>query len=110
MKLITKEIEKRLQAHPIKSTETKKEDDIQVLVKFFTPWSSWTWFVTEAEWLEDQKTWEFFGLVVGHEVELGYFWLSELEGVTGPFGLKIERDMHFDPKTTLAEVRKNLKR
>jgi hypothetical protein len=38
----------------------------------------------------------FFGLVEGHEKELGYFNLSELQSVKGPFGLKIERDMHFD--------------
>jgi len=40
---------------------------------------------------------EFFGLVKGFEEEFGYFTLSELEGVTGPMGLKIERDLYFKP-------------
>lgn len=42
-------------------------------VKFFTPDSNWTWYATEFDG-EDI----FFGLVVGLEVELGYFSLSEL--------------------------------
>ena len=40
-----------------------------------------------------------FGLVDGHEKELGYFSLKELESVRGPFGLPIERDIHWQPKT-----------
>jgi len=62
-------------------------------VKFFTPWTNWTWYVTEY----NPETRIFFGLVVGHEVELGYFSLDEIESVRGPFGLRIERDMHFKP-------------
>ena len=38
-------------------------------------------------------------LVVGFEVELGYFALSELNAVWGPFGLPIERDLYYEPKT-----------
>jgi hypothetical protein len=62
--------------------------------KFFTPDSSWTWWATEFVG-EDI----FFGLVHGHCKELGYFSLSELEGVTGPMGLPLERDLHWQPKT-----------
>lgn len=43
------------------------------------------------------------GLVDGFFEELGYFTLSELESVQGPFGLGIERDKHFKPKP-LSEV------
>ena len=73
----------------------------QALVKFFTPDSSWTWYASEFDG-EDI----FFGLVIGHAVELGYFSLSELESVQGPLGLAIERDLHFDPKT-LEELREH---
>ena len=38
-------------------------------------------------------------MVEGHEKELGYFHLSELERVRGPLGLPIERDMHWRAKT-----------
>ena len=45
----------------------------------------------------------FFGLVDGHVNELGYFSLAEIEEVTGPMGLPIERDLYFKP-TTLQEI------
>jgi hypothetical protein len=62
-------------------------------VKFFTPDSNWTWYASEFDG-EDI----FFGLVVGFEMELGYFSLSELESVRGPLGLPIERDRWFEPR------------
>jgi hypothetical protein len=46
----------------------------------------------------------FFGLVIGLEIEFGYFSLSELQSVKGPLGLPIERDLHFEPKS-LRELR-----
>jgi hypothetical protein len=69
-------------------------------VKFFTPDSNWTWYATEF----DGET-IFFGLVQGHEEELGYFSLAELESTTGPLGLPIERDLHFKP-TPIAQLRR----
>jgi hypothetical protein len=71
----------------------------QALVKFFTPDSSWTWYGSE---FDDKDI--FFGLVIGHEAEFGYFSLSELESVCGPLNLPIERDLHFEPKS-LEELR-----
>ena len=73
----------------------------QALVKFFTPDSNWTWYASEFNG-EDI----FFGLVIGHEVELGYFSLSELESVRGPMNLPIERDLHFETKS-LEELREH---
>lgn len=67
------------------------------LVKFFTPDSDWTWYASEFD-AEDI----FFGLVSGFEVELGYFSLSELEEVRGPFGLPIERDLYYKAQTLAA--------
>ena len=37
-------------------------------VKFFTPWTTWTWFASKY----DPENRSFFGVVVGHERELGY--------------------------------------
>ena len=72
----------------------EKGMDAQAAVKFFTPDSNWTWYATEFDG-EDL----FFGLVVGFEIELGYFSLSELETAKGALGLPIERDLHFEPHT-----------
>jgi hypothetical protein len=74
-----------------------------VHAKFFTPDSSWTWFVTEGQ--EDEGDFRFFGYVVGFEGEWGYFVLSELESARGGLGLPIERDLHFTPRP-FSEVRK----
>lgn len=93
MKLMTKEIEKKLEKHPIYSQDGKgKEAD--VLCKFFTPWSNWSWYVLEGEKQEDGD-WYLYGYTVSDFSEFGYFMLSDLENVRGPFGLKIERDMYF---------------
>ena len=92
-KLITAANVRDFNKFPFRSQE--KIENPKILVKFFCPWNQWTWFVTEAEKQEDGD-WLFFGLVEGQEKELGYFALSELASVRGRFGLKIERDMHFE--------------
>jgi hypothetical protein len=65
----------------------------KAVVKYFTPDSNWTWYASE---FDGDDT--FFGLVIGHEVEFGYFSLSELKSARGPMGLPVERDRYFDPK------------
>ena len=90
MKLITKEIERKIPA--LYSTEGS--DNQRGVVKFFTPWAGWTWYVIEGERQEDGD-WLFFGLVEGLETEYGYFLLSELAGLRGPGGLKVERDRYY---------------
>jgi hypothetical protein len=90
MKLLTQEIRKKL---PKLREQEAKGGDAVVYVKFFTPWSSWTWYATE---FDGEDT--FFGLVDGHEKELGYFSLSELQSLRGPLGLSIERDLYWQPK------------
>jgi hypothetical protein len=73
--------------------------DALAQVKFFTPDSSWSWFASEFNGDDI-----LFGLVVGLEIEFGYFSISELQSVRGPLGLPIERDLHFEPKS-LRELR-----
>ena len=99
MKMLTKENRKNLP--PLYSQDGRGYDAI-AHVKFFTPWSNWTWWATEGSPVLDddgnETDFEFFGLVSGFEKELGYFRLSELESVTGFAGLKIERDRYFTPQ------------
>ena len=108
MELLTEELQRLLP--PIHSDATVAQ------VKYFTPWSNWTWYASEASAeladgsevsLQDARAAErvdviFFGLVYGLEKEYGYFRLSELASVKGPFELGIERDLHFRP-TPLAD-------
>ena len=89
--LVPDEVARRLPA--LYSQEGQGEDAI-AQVKFFTPWTNWTWYASEY----DPEQRRCFGVVVGHERELGYFSLGELEAIRGPGGLRIERDLHWKPK------------
>ena len=73
------------------------------MVKFFTPDSNWQWYASEFDG-EDV----FFGLVIGHFVELGYFSLAELRSVRGPLGLPVERALDFKA-TPLEDLREHYK-
>jgi hypothetical protein len=101
MNLLTKEILKKLP--PLHSQEGKNPEDIKIVVKFFAPLSSWTWYATEF----DGAT--FFGWVKGSvESEMGYFSLEELESCSAfyqkKFGVGIERDLYWSDEHTLKEV------
>jgi len=100
MKLLTKEIRKKLP--PLYAQESKGGKAV-VYLKLFTPDSSWSWYVTEGSPIKDDSgnevDFHFFGLVDGHDKELGYVALSELQSVRGPMGLPIERDLHWQPRT-----------
>ena len=130
MKLITKTIAQKL--------PRLYEGGRTAYVKFFTPWTGWTWYGCEANAFIEYEDGEqeevglretevdvcdlwnarkkgvfltgvmgkqtkglrildirFFGFVEGLENEWGYFSLAELEKVRGPFGWRIERDVHF---------------
>ena len=103
MKLITKEIEKKIEKYPLYSQDGKGDDAV-VICKFFGG-SCWSWYALEGNKLPNGDI-EFFGYVVGdYDAELGYFTLSELKSVKfPPFGLGIERDMYF--KGTLADAKR----
>ena len=90
MQLMTQEVRSKLP--PLYSQESLGCEAV-AHVKFFTPDSSWTWYATEFDGADT-----FFGLVDGHERELGYFSLAELQEARGPMGLAIERDLHWTPK------------
>lgn len=76
----------------------ESEPDPLIRVKLFTPTSSWTFYLIEFDGESGA-----FGLVRGHETELGYIDLDELSIERGPLGLPIERDIHFTPRR-LSEV------
>src|SRR5579859_8135459 len=92
MELLSAEARKTLP--PLYGQE--KNPDPLAYIKFFTPDSNWTWYVTEGS--EQEGDFIFFGYVIGFEKEWGYFSLSELESARGPLGLPIERDLHFTAK------------
>jgi hypothetical protein len=88
-KLLTKEIQEKL---PELYSGEEYGLETMAQVKYFTPDSYWTWYASEFDGKDI-----FFGLVIGIEIELGYFSLNELQSVVGPMGLPIERDLFFKP-------------
>jgi Protein of unknown function (DUF2958) len=105
MQLLTKQLREPLP--PLSSQE--HVEDPMVSVKFFTPDAGFSWYATEGSPVdangimikEGETTPEadflFFGVVLGIEAELGYFSLSQLRQLRGPWGLPIERDLYFTP-------------
>lgn len=76
----------------IYNSEYEAIEDKVARAKFFHPTSNWTWYVIEFDGKD--LCW---GLASGHEVEFGYFSLTELERTIGPLGLGVERDILFRP-------------
>lgn len=101
LQLMTDEIRARL---PELGANEKLGLEALGQVKYFTPDSNWTWYASEFDG-EDL----FFGLVIGFEIELGYFSLSELQEVRGPLGLQIERDLYYEPQS-LHDLREHHRR
>ena len=101
MKLITKEIERKLPA--LYSQDGKKPEDVKIIIKFFHCLGNYTWYITEGSKQPDGD-WLFFGYARGDFNELGYFKLFELEKVSIR-GVKVERDMYFGFDRTLAEAK-----
>ena len=104
-KLITKEIGDTI---PVlyANEDVEDQDSVVAFAKLFSPYSGWTWYVTEWQ----AETGLCFGLVQGFETELGYFSLDELAEVTVFGGVPaVERDLHWKPKT-LGEIRRESSR
>ena len=109
MKLLTNE---NLRTLPPLYAQDGKGQEAMVYLKFFDPCGSWTWYATEGSLVCDEHgaydcvecpkaEWSnfiFFGMVDGHEKEMGYFSLKELSQFRGRFGLGIERDRGFTPR------------
>ena len=90
MKLMTKEIEKIAQEqYKLGASLSQK-----VVAKFFDPQGAYTWYLMNQDPDDPDYLW---GIVRGHEVEMGSFSLSELEAYKGHLGLGIERDLYFTP-------------
>jgi len=91
-KMFTKEqYEQLIKNH--KEQDGSKE--FKAVVKLFNPAGIGTWYLSEL----DPERNVAFGLCCLHEKELGYVSIDELKDFRGRFGLGIERDKFFKPKT-----------
>jgi len=91
MKLMTKELEERFR-------QVGSQDEVKdpvIIAKFFNPAGLGTWLATEYSAV-DKIFFGYVSLFGDHCDEWGSFSLEELESYKGPFGLGIERDLHFE--------------
>lgn len=74
---------------------TEHLDDPLVRLHWFSIQGNWDWYATEFD--PDQGL--AFGLVHGHELELGFWTLDELASATAMGGRLplVERDQHWTP-------------
>ena len=100
-KLMTKELGDTIPA--LYANENAPDfDAVTAPAKLFSPYSGWTWYITE--W--DRESGLCFGLVEGFQVEIGYFDLTELAEVTVFGGVPaVERDLYWQ-SMTIGEIRK----
>lgn len=96
MMLLTKSHVKTMLANGANDETT----DHKPVVKLFCPWGGATWLLTELDPNNPDIAFGLCDLGFG-EPELGYLSIRELEGISGPIGLKIERDLHFTADKTI---------
>lgn len=93
MKIITKPIEQAFLKQG--DTSAKSTKDIKIVMKLFNPMGAGTWYLYEK--LDDDIYMCFANLGDPICAECGTVSMQELMSIRLPFGLKIERDMHFEP-------------
>ena len=107
--------ESRAKLPPLYSNE-KLGLEALAQVKFFML-DGWIWYASEGSLVDengyfdtDKPKVDFlcFGLVIGFEVELGYFSVSELEAVHSAGGLSVEIDKMFEPVSLGQLISKHL--
>lgn len=64
-------------------------------VKLFNPTGQGTWWIAAY----DPATREAYGVAEIFEREAGYIYMPEIAEHIGRFGLPIERDLHYTPRT-----------
>ena len=98
MKVITKEIEKKLRANAKK--EGVDYADLKPVVKLFQPDGAATMLLSTLD--DDGVVQGVFDLGLGH-VEMGPAYLPEILAAKGKMGLSIERDAWFKAEKTVAQ-------
>jgi hypothetical protein len=98
MKLLTKEIEKKLRANEVIARETGESGE--PVVKWFNPTGAGTWLISDMD--EDGRCFGLCDLGMGTP-ELGSVSIKELEDIRLPFGLGIERDIHWEANKSLMD-------
>ena len=96
MKLLTETQRERLLANG-----RNRDRDHTAVVKFFNPCGAASWMFSELDPGDGDTLYGLADLGFGTP-ELGYSSLAEIAALRLPFGLRIERDLHFKPAYPLS--------
>jgi hypothetical protein len=83
------------------STEDVPLEQKIAYIKLYSPYSKWVWLILEGEETENGD-FLMFGYVIGHESELGYISLKELEACNSEYyedRCLVMKDDDFKPVT-----------
>ena len=105
MKLVTRKIANQFRKHPFRS-QRRKGENANVLAKYFDPYGTGTWLITEAQQMRDGD-W----LMYGHFKRYGeWFWgyikLSDLGRMNDGCYYEVERDLYIPEISTVKELKK----
>ena len=109
VRLVTKAQREALLRNGRKQREAQRRGepiDFKPVVKLFTPDAQCTWLLSELYPADQDVAFGLCDLGLGFP-ELGDVRLSELAAPRGPFGLPVERDLHFTATKTLGEYANN---
>lgn len=82
------------------SSDYTPSHELKVPLKLFNPVGPGVWYIFEFDGVDTM-----FGLCYITDPELGYVSLAELRSVKCLFDMSIERDILWNPETTLDEVK-----
>ena len=85
------------------------EDDFVPLVKWFTPDAGATWLIVSLDPDMPSLAYGLCDLGVGSP-ELGMVSVTELQGLRGPTGMRVERDLHFKANCRIGEYAERARR
>ena len=104
MKLVTRKIANQFRKHPFRSQRMKGEN-AKVLAKYFDPYGTATWLITEAQQMKDGD-WLMYGYFKEYgDCSWGYVKLSELQHLNDGYNCEVERDLYV-PESTVAELKR----
>jgi hypothetical protein len=80
----------------------KELSEMKPVAKLFCPWGAATWLICEMDPQDNDIVYAICDLGLDC-VEYGTVSMRELQNLRGPFGLKIERDLHWTASKTASE-------
>src|SRR5882724_10779290 len=101
MQLLTEQQREQMLANGRANAGREQSEDFAPVVRLYCPWTDAIWLLTELDPEDPDIAFGLCDLGMGFP-ELGSVRLSEMAAVSGPGGLRIQRDDSFKPTRKLS--------